>query len=341
MPITVFDAVGKFSADTSDLDQFIVKLEQGLSSASEKAAASTQALKEAQDEFRDAIRAISAESGDTTENLTRLAEAEKNLTLAAAAAKQEHSALKRQLLDTGDAGGDAGKKMDYSFREARGSIALTGAELGVHLPRELSMLLAHIPAVGAAFSMMLPIIGVVAAIKLIGDLVEKHENLAKAQQRAALGTENLAIKEADQTRSMELANLKLDDQIAKLEGRPDRNKLKEALIEAGIAADGLATKFAADFEKIDEDLDATTGWLGRFTQDMYSLKSLLLATPETFSEAWHKATKGGEDVAAALSQVHAQLVAINLLRAKPPGNTEEEQVKQQEALAAAYEEMGK
>lgn len=103
MPLTVFDAVGKFSADTSDLDQFIVKLEQGLSNASEKAAASTQALKAAQDEFRTSIRAVSAEGGDTTENLERLAQAERNLALASAAAKAEHAALKAELIGTKEA----------------------------------------------------------------------------------------------------------------------------------------------------------------------------------------------------------------------------------------------
>lgn len=109
MPLTVFDAVGKFSADTSDLDQFIVKLEQGLSNASEKAAASTQALKAAQDEFRASIRAVSDEGGDTTDNLERLAQAERNLALAAAAAKAEHAALKAELLGTKEASSIAGE----------------------------------------------------------------------------------------------------------------------------------------------------------------------------------------------------------------------------------------
>ena len=103
MPLTVFDAVGKFSADTSQLDQFITKLERGLSSASEKAAASTQALKEAQNEFRASIQAVSAAGGDTTDNLERLAQAERNLALASAAAKSEHAALKQELVGTKEA----------------------------------------------------------------------------------------------------------------------------------------------------------------------------------------------------------------------------------------------
>jgi hypothetical protein len=107
MAITVFDAVGKFFADTSNLDEFIVKLEQGLTGASEKAALSTQVLKSAQVEFRDAIKAVSAEGGNTAENMERLAQAEKNLALATAAARQEHAALRAELTQTKEATGVA------------------------------------------------------------------------------------------------------------------------------------------------------------------------------------------------------------------------------------------
>jgi polyhydroxyalkanoate synthesis regulator phasin/type IV secretory pathway VirB2 component (pilin) len=105
MALTVFDAVGKFSADTSQLDQFIVKLERGLPDASNRAAAATLALKQAQDEFRASIKAVSAEGGNTAENLSRLADAEKNLALTAAATKQEHAALRAELTATKESAG--------------------------------------------------------------------------------------------------------------------------------------------------------------------------------------------------------------------------------------------
>lgn len=100
MAYTVFDGVAKFTADSSDLDSFIVKLEQGLTTASEKAAESTRVLKAAQDDFRAAIKAVSAEGGNTAENLANLAQAEQNLALAAAAAKTEHANLKASLVET-------------------------------------------------------------------------------------------------------------------------------------------------------------------------------------------------------------------------------------------------
>jgi hypothetical protein len=74
---------------------------------------------------------------------------------------------------------DAGEAMDFSMREARGSMMLMSEEFGVHIPRHLQALIAEIPGVGAAFSAMLPIVGVVAAIGIIGHLIEKHQEAAK------------------------------------------------------------------------------------------------------------------------------------------------------------------
>ena len=67
---------------------------------------------------------------------------------------------------------------------------------------------------GAAFSAMLPIVGVIAAIAIIDKLIERHEAAQAAIRKVAIETENLTIKQNDQSKSLELTNLKLDDQIA-------------------------------------------------------------------------------------------------------------------------------
>jgi hypothetical protein len=74
----------------------------------------------------------------------------------------------------------AGETMDYSMREARGSMALFGEEVGVHIPRHLQTLIAEIPGVGLAFETMLPLVGVVAAIAIIVKLIEKHKEATEA-----------------------------------------------------------------------------------------------------------------------------------------------------------------
>jgi hypothetical protein len=78
----------------------------------------------------------------------------------------------------------AGEQVDFSMREAKGSMMLLGEEIGVHIPRHLQALIAEIPGVGIAFAEMLPIVGVVAAIAIIAKLIEKNE---EAKEKLAQG----------------------------------------------------------------------------------------------------------------------------------------------------------
>jgi hypothetical protein len=146
-----------------------------------------------------------------------------------------------------------------SIAEGRGGLMLTEEAIGIRLPRHLNTLIAKIPGVAAAFSAMLPIAGVIVAIEIISKLIEKHDALAAAQVKAATESTDLAIKLDDSSKSMELSNLKLRDQIANLEGGPKANRLKEALLESSIAADKLAASFATDFDKINAELTTSTG----------------------------------------------------------------------------------
>jgi hypothetical protein len=91
----------------------------------------------------------------------------------------------------GKSAGDAGNAMDSSMGSSTGAVRLLTHELGVPLPRELSRLIATLPAVGAAFEAALPIIGVVAAIAVIEKLVvkaqEAKEKMAEATASALHG----------------------------------------------------------------------------------------------------------------------------------------------------------
>jgi hypothetical protein len=184
---------------------------------------------------------------------------------------------------------NGGDKMQYSFREARGGIMLLTEEIGVHLPRELTMLLAHIMPVGIAFEAMLPILGVVAAIKVIGDLIEKHEKLAEAQRHHQETTESLVIKQNDLVLALKAANLQIEDQILKLEGRPEQNKLAIALIQVKDAADNLASSFAADFSKMDSELEKQNGLWANLKNS--ALAALAAATPELVALKWQKSAQ--------------------------------------------------
>jgi hypothetical protein len=117
----------------------------------------------------------------------------------------------------------AGASIDHSMTEARGAIALTGEELGVHIPRHLQTLIAAIPGVGMAFAEMLPIVGVIAAIAIITKLIAKNE---EAKEKMAQGWDKFGAVEAGVF-----------------------NDLGDKMLEVGKKADELAGNHLAALEK--------------------------------------------------------------------------------------------
>ena len=105
--------------------------------------------------------------------------------------------FKTDVKDGADAASTATKKIaedvGNNVTEARGSIMLLSEEVGVHLPRHLTTLLAQIPGLSGAFAAMLPIVGVVAAIAVIEKLVAAH-NAAKEAMLTAM--EEIGAKDA-------------------------------------------------------------------------------------------------------------------------------------------------
>src|ERR1035441_2212458 len=162
---------------------------------------------------------------------------------------------------------ESGSGFESSMGSSTGAVRLLSHELGVPLPRELSKLIGQIPVVGDAFSTMLPLIGVVAAVAIIGKLIEKHEEVANAARHAAEATELFSQKEDQFVTAAHIANLKLEDQIAKLEGRPENNQLLIAMLEVKDATDKLAGSFAEDFAKIDKVLDDQLGFWENMKRD--------------------------------------------------------------------------
>jgi hypothetical protein len=305
MAITVFDAVGKFSAETSELDQFTVKLEQGLSSASDKAAASTRALKQAHDEFREAIKAVSAEGGSTINNMARLGEAEKNLALTTAAAKREHDSLRdsiktakseftgfNDVIDKerdawdgltprvkntsqglGEAGGKA-KEAGGSMKEARESIMLLGEQFGIHVPRAVASFIASIAPLRGLLAGLFPILGGLALIGVVGELSDHFHEYEVAVRKAAEELDNLNIKETDRATGIEIETLRLEDEIEKLESRPETNKLAAALLEVQSKTNELNASFAEAIQKAQEALDKEDTFWAKLGFDLKELGKL-------------------------------------------------------------------
>jgi hypothetical protein len=132
---------------------------------------------------------------------------------------------------------DSFNKMDLG--EARGSIMVLGEEIGVHLPRHVQAFVATLPGVAAAMDAAFPVLAVIAigaAIYKATESAQKHREEMEKDRQAVLNNVDAMVKH---TESMQMSNLKLQDQIALLEGRPAKNKLMEALLEAKGAAGDL------------------------------------------------------------------------------------------------------
>jgi hypothetical protein len=159
-----------------------------------------------------------------------------------------------------DKAGAAGQGVKRSMTDSREAVMLLGDEVGVHMPRALSMFVSKLPGVASAMEMAFPILGIVAVIGIIGDLIKKQGDLAQAIRKAADEADNQTVKEADQSRALELTNLKLDDQIAKLEHRPASNFVKEAILETANEIDHLTSTFATDFAKMNAVIETHIHW---------------------------------------------------------------------------------
>lgn len=147
---------------------------------------------------------------------------------------------------------------NYSMMEARHGVMLLGEEFGIHMPRAVSTMLAAIAPVGNVMAAAFPILGVVALIGILDKAADHFDKVKEAAQAFADKQIEASTKTAIMTQALTLENLKLDDQLAKLEGGKS-NKLAEELVAANKAAlelaDGLDKDIAAS-EKATKQIGA-------------------------------------------------------------------------------------
>ena len=140
--------------------------------------------------------------------------------------REDMGKVKQDLDELGDKGGKAGESMARGFGEAKGGLKLTEEVLGVSIPRHLNALIVQIPGVAAAFSAMLPIIGVIAAITIIAKLIEHHQQLRDEAEKAG---------QAHEIMGTTIQNV--------------FNGLDDKLLQAGIKADELTGNHLAALHK--------------------------------------------------------------------------------------------
>jgi hypothetical protein len=140
---------------------------------------------------------------------------------------------------------EAGNRVDFSMKEAKGSMMLMGEELGVHIPRHLQALIAEIPGVGLVFAEMLPIVGVIAAIAIIAKLIAKNDEAKEklAQGWDKFGTESVTVFDA------------LDDKMIQVEKRADElagRHLAALRKELELIDHASLRELAAEFGKLEK-----------------------------------------------------------------------------------------
>ena len=166
------------------------------------------------------------------------------------------------LDEFGQKAAQAGDTMDYSMREARGSLMLVSEEVGVHIPRHLQTLIAEIPGVGLAFAEMLPLVGVFAAIALLNELIVKGQ---EAKEKLAQGWDKLGMT------TQEVFN-SLDDQLLRVGIKADElagnhiNVLHEKLLEVDRAS---MKELIAEFGKLSGAADGVMGQLKTHWYEMH------------------------------------------------------------------------
>jgi hypothetical protein len=113
----------------------------------------------------------------------------------------------------------------------------------------LSILARAIPAFGDALASAFPLIAIVAVGEAIATLVDKVQKAEDGIRKTTASWADLASEAILGAEATDLQNKKLEDQIAKLEGRPSTNQLREALIETRIEAGKLTKELSSALEK--------------------------------------------------------------------------------------------
>jgi hypothetical protein len=199
--------------------------------------------------------------------------------------REDMGKVKSELDGLKDKSGEAGGAVDGSMRESAGSVRLLTHELGIPLPRELSRLIAAIPGVGAAFAMMLPIIGIVAAIVVIDKLIEHQKQVAEEAHKLALAQANFG------TTAQEAFN-KLDDK----------------LLQAGIRADELRGDHLAALHKQLVLIDHQS--MNELADQFRTLASAADKTLADITEHWYESKVGVTGVKDALENFESQYTQL-------------------------------
>lgn len=184
------------------------------------------------------------------------------------------------------------QKMDFSMREARGSIALLGEEVGVRLPRHLQTFVAGLPGVGAALESAF---SAVAFLLLLNIIVEGAKKLSEFTAEM-LFSAKAAQENMDSTKNLNAELLKLNEKY---------EALKKAVDEYGKSQVQLTSEALAGAKKSSQELAEQ---LKSEEEAYFKLNQAIMNNGRerlTVSNAWDKFRAGQLSVVEAITAVTA------------------------------------
>ena len=136
--------------------------------------------------------------------------------------------------------------------ESKGSIAMLGEMLGIHIPRHARGLVASLETIGPALKTAFNAVAVIAIGQAIFEfgkkLYEAFEKGKEAAEKAKTANEEFASSLNKSNLELAVSVDKVEKHIAQLEKKP-YNGLKAALDDAALSAVTLAQKLDADIQK--------------------------------------------------------------------------------------------
>lgn len=124
----------------------------------------------------------------------------------------------------------------------------------------IGLLARQVPLLGQALAYAFPVIGAVFLAETVSTLIDRFDQMQTAIRKTSQQFDDMASASIHSAEALELQNLKLEDQIKKLEGSPVENRLKEALLENTMQAQDLSRELQDATEKAIELLK--TGEIG-------------------------------------------------------------------------------
>lgn len=187
---------------------------------------------------------------------------------------------------------DAKDQLDNASK----SVEMLGEMIGVKVPESIQKMIASSKLVGPVLAEAFPVLAIISFAKSIFEASEKVDKHAEAMQKAKERSIELAESFDRQAESIQISNLRLQDQIATLTKHPAQNGPKIAAIEAKAQIDELISSLnkalAAEQSLFKANIDnAFMAAIGKGTGEASTIASHFyqgLQQMRQYYDDWHR-----------------------------------------------------